>query len=480
MVRVTKKVIFNERYFKLMRYLAIFYCIFSFIYSVYSEPLKLWIPFKSDENISFVKSWGKKGAGDNDFMFPRGITTDLTGNVYVVDTGNHCIKKFSSEGIFIAKYSGIIGPGKIYKFVDPIDIAIDTLNNIYITDVGASAVYKLDYDFNFIKKWGNRGSLSNEKWAPMSISIDGMNNIYIADFYNNYVQKFSNDGKLTGGWGKWEEKGSDEGEFEHPQGITVGKRTRVYVADTFNHRIQRFTTKGNFLCEWGSMGRGREQFITPKGLVVDGDGRVYVVDAGNHRISVFTADGDYLLSWGKKGSENSEFQYPQDIAIDINGNIYVSDTENHRIQKFKGIAPKVEVARMRNIVKITNLAIADFSGKNISIVDASIISDFLRTELVNIGDFNVIEKNNMDKLLAEAAFQKTGCTTTACAVQMGKILNVNQIVVGSFSRFDNKYYINVSLVDVETGKILKSVDEKLMSVAEVRDICKIIAYKIID
>ena len=53
-----------------------------------------------------------------------------------------------------------------------------------------------------------------------------------------------------------------------------------------------------------------------------------------------------------------------------------------------------------------NFAVADFSGKNVSHTDASIVADMIRTELVNIGQFNVVEKANMEKILAEAAFQQ--------------------------------------------------------------------------
>ncbi|MFH0947725.1 MAG: CsgG/HfaB family protein [Elusimicrobiota bacterium] len=100
-----------------------------------------------------------------------------------------------------------------------------------------------------------------------------------------------------------------------------------------------------------------------------------------------------------------------------------------------------------------NIAVADFSGKNVSAADASIVADFLRTELVNIGTYDVIEKANMDKILAEAAFQQAGCTTSECAVQIGKILNVQKMIVGSLSKLEGIYYITVSIVNVETGKI---------------------------
>jgi hypothetical protein len=103
-----------------------------------------------------------------------------------------------------------------------------------------------------------------------------------------------------------------------------------------------------------------------------------------------------------------------------------------------------------------NLAVAEFSGKNVSQADASIVSDFVRTEIVKTDEYNIVEKANMEKILAEAAFQQTGCTTSDCAVQLGKILNVQKMIVGSLSKLEGAYYISANLVDVETGKIDRS------------------------
>jgi len=100
-----------------------------------------------------------------------------------------------------------------------------------------------------------------------------------------------------------------------------------------------------------------------------------------------------------------------------------------------------------------NIAISDFAGKNVSAADASIVADFMRTELVKSGKYNVVDKSNMDKILAEASFQQSGCTESDCAVQLGKILNVKKIIVGTLSKLEGIYYITTNFVDVQTGKI---------------------------
>jgi hypothetical protein len=101
----------------------------------------------------------------------------------------------------------------------------------------------------------------------------------------------------------------------------------------------------------------------------------------------------------------------------------------------------------------TNIAVSDFAGKNVSAADASIVADFIRTELVKSAKYNVVDKSNMDKILAEASFQQSGCTESDCAVQLGKILNVKKIIVGTLSKLEGIYYITTNFVDVQTGKI---------------------------
>ena len=102
------------------------------------------------------------------------------------------------------------------------------------------------------------------------------------------------------------------------------------------------------------------------------------------------------------------------------------------------------------------VAIAEFSGKDISASDAVAVSEFFRTALVNTNSVSVLDRNNMDMILAEQKFQSTGCTDQDCVVKMGKMLNVEKIIVGNVIYFESKYYINVQVIDVESGEIKHS------------------------
>jgi len=102
---------------------------------------------------------------------------------------------------------------------------------------------------------------------------------------------------------------------------------------------------------------------------------------------------------------------------------------------------------------VVNIAILDFRPNNVSAGDAAVVSDFVRSAFVKSGVYIVVDKAGMEQLLAEQAFQQTGCTDSDCAVKLGKLLNVQKMVVGNYSMAGSVRFLTASLVDVETGRI---------------------------
>jgi len=117
-------------------------------------------------------------------------------------------------------------------------------------------------------------------------------------------------------------------------------------------------------------------------------------------------------------------------------------------------------------VKMT-IAVTDLSAEGVSQSNAAIVADWLRGALVTNGAYTVVERSAMQRVLAEQAFQQTGCTSQECAVRLGKVLNVQRIVVGSFGQFLDSYVLNVRVVDVESGGIIYSDSAKGKTTDEV-------------
>ncbi|MFP4164807.1 MAG: CsgG/HfaB family protein [Chitinispirillaceae bacterium] len=104
--------------------------------------------------------------------------------------------------------------------------------------------------------------------------------------------------------------------------------------------------------------------------------------------------------------------------------------------------------------KKINIALVDLEGKNVSATEASIVSDFLREELFKTNKFTVLERSQMDEILKEQGFQQTGCTDSDCAIKIGRILNVESIVIGSLGRLGNSYIVAARLIDLEKGTMI--------------------------
>lgn len=103
----------------------------------------------------------------------------------------------------------------------------------------------------------------------------------------------------------------------------------------------------------------------------------------------------------------------------------------------------------------TYIAVLEFTGKNVSAVEASALTDRMRSELFRTGQFRVIEREMMDEILGEQGFQMSGCTTDECIVEMGRLIGVDQIISGSISRVGEVFSIAARTVDVETAEIVQ-------------------------
>lgn len=98
-------------------------------------------------------------------------------------------------------------------------------------------------------------------------------------------------------------------------------------------------------------------------------------------------------------------------------------------------------------------AVVPFEVTGISDQDAVVLVDRFRSELANVGAYRLVERTRMDEVLREQGLQQSGCTSTECAVETGRILGVGRIVAGSLARIGNTWTVTARVIDVETGAI---------------------------
>jgi uncharacterized protein (TIGR03663 family) len=282
-----------------------------------------------------VAVWGTEGSGPGQFSEPRGIAVADDGTVYVADSGNHCVQKFSADGAFVKRW-GEHG-NAASQFEQPWGVAVGPDGSVYVADTWNHRVQKFDSEGNFLLMWGRFGQtdtaigLESQFWGPRGIAVDAAGQVYVTDTGNKRIQVFDAEGKFITQFGG---VGVLEGQMDEPVGVALDGEGRIYVADTWNQRVQVFDQNFRFLDQWGIQGWIGQGFNNKPYLAVDGEGRVYVTDPEGYRVLVFTTDGDFLATLGEYGFDDRSFSLPTGIAIDPDGNIYVTDTTGYRVMKF--------------------------------------------------------------------------------------------------------------------------------------------------
>jgi len=104
------------------------------------------------------------------------------------------------------------------------------------------------------------------------------------------------------------------------------------------------------------------------------------------------------------------------------------------------------------------LAVLDFEGRNVSIGEALTLTDRFRNEIIKTNKYIVVERAAMDEVLKEQGFQQTGCTSNECAVEVGALLGVQQMIIGSIGKVGDIFTVSVRIIDIQTGKILNMTD----------------------
>lgn len=115
----------------------------------------------------------------------------------------------------------------------------------------------------------------------------------------------------------------------------------------------------------------------------------------------------------------------------------------------------------------TAVAVLQFEPRNISQAEAVILSDRLRAELVSTNHFNVLEREQMDKILREQKLQLTGaCSDASCLVKVGQLMAVTKMMGGTISKIGNTYTVQARVIDVEKGVIETEVSQDFTGTIE--------------
>ncbi len=212
---------------------------------------------------------------------PVSVTADPSGNLYIVDAGNHRVRKITPGGMIEA----VSVPG----LISPVYALADSAGNLYVADSGLAAIVK----------WTANGVISalvERLTTPGGLALDSSGNLYFADTGAKSVSRLNPSGSLTV---------LSAGLWIAPRGIAIDTAGDVFVADQGLQSVVRITTEGQASAVAGTGSAGfsgdggnalAAQLDNPSDIAIDSAGALYIADLGNNRVRKLTPDAGTVVA----------------------------------------------------------------------------------------------------------------------------------------------------------------------------------------
>lgn len=299
--------------------------------------------------------FGSYGDLAGEFIEPNGIAIDqASGDIYILDSNNYRIEKFTKEGVFLLAWG--------WRVADGITEAPQTCTT-------ATTCFS-----------GSKGSGAGQLGFAEGLAIDNdplspsYKDVYVVDISNHRVEKYSPAGEFLLMFGgevnetahkngegadenvcpvkpddqcKAGTKGPVDEQFEFPvEGnfIAVGPTGTVYVGD--RNRVQEFSPEGTYRSQVKLLpepvGEGNEVGGV-SGLAVDSRGNLYVIRNGVSGVNVYEPSGRLLWTLDEQGEpEGTEGPTPA-VTLDSSGHVFVDYyvNEQHRIDEYDSTGAKL-------------------------------------------------------------------------------------------------------------------------------------------
>ena len=239
---------------------------------------------------------------------PLGVTIDhSTGNIYVADQLDHCVKVFDNTAMYVFKFGDNRGEGEMYY---PISLAI-CCNTVLISQYDDHIlVYQLDG--KFVSRIGNSGSGDLQFNFPFGLTTDETNNdIYVCDCINNRIQILSQNFQYKSQFGK--------DLLDNPLDIKLFKYD-IFILDQSNPCLHIFNKDLELQKSVITRGRG-QQVIYPRFFFVDKFGNILISDRSSNSILILNSEFEFI-------HKISTSDQPMGITLDKEDRIIVVSANN--------------------------------------------------------------------------------------------------------------------------------------------------------
>ena len=298
---------------------------------------------------------------------PRGVFTDSLGNVWVADTQDNRVRRFSpggtvttvaGTGAACSGSTGACGDGgaaTAAQLNGPRGVFVDPGGNLFIADSGDNRVRMVAAGTQTLSTVAGTGSACStptgvcgdgglgtaaQLSTPTGLAMDGQGNLYIADSGDNRIRMLAA-GYISTVAGTGSSCASSTAAcgdgapallatFSNPTGLFVDGASNLWIADTGDNRVREVA--------WTYGAAPQQRFIST------------VAGTGNACGGGSQACGDGSIA------TSASLNAPRAIVVDAGGNLYVADTGDSRI--------RAVAAASKMISTISGTGVAGFSGDN--------------------------------------------------------------------------------------------------------------------
>jgi len=274
----------------------------------------------STGNITTIAGNGVQGyGGDNGQALlallsnPSDVVVDAAGNTYIADSGNQRVRVVDLNGAIKTLagngsigFGGDGGPAQQASLNNPLGLAIDNLGNLYIADSGNHCIRRVSEGYiSTIAGLGTAGfsgdgglAVSAELDSPTAITLDQSGNLFVADTANNRIRRVDAiTGIITTVAGNGSTGFAGDGGnaltamLNQPSGVAVDLIGQIYIADTNNAVIRKVdgasiitTVAGTGVAGYSGDGLASPaQFNAPRSLRLH-IGDLIITDQANNRV----------------------------------------------------------------------------------------------------------------------------------------------------------------------------------------------------
>ena len=283
---------------------------------------------------------------------PRSIAAGLNDDLYVADSRNNRVLHIDADGALLQEWGtfadAATGDAPMGTFNEPWGVTVGPDGSVFVADTWNHRIQKFTEDGEPIKTWGQYGQPSPDLpeskgwfWGPRGIAADSEGRVFVADTGNKRIVVFDEDGNYITDFGS---AGLDPGQFDEPVGVAIAPSGIVYVTDTWNQRIQAFTPSEDGALylptaqwdvnAWFGLGGNIQTLDNKPFIAVGANEHVFITDPEGYRVIEFTENGEFVRAWGAFGIGPEEIGLASGIAVDQGGFVWITDPGNNRILRF--------------------------------------------------------------------------------------------------------------------------------------------------